>query len=83
MAFDLETLLPADTPKYMLPAWVGCIRWALNTPEILAEFRKDTGNMWEPGKTGLDRMIDEACDAEARFMDAFVRWVNVNIWGPV
>lgn len=75
-------LLPSDTPEYMLPAWLGCISFALKQPEMIAAFRKDTGNLWKPG-TGLDKMIDEATGADWHFIKAFVLWANVNVWGPL
>lgn len=81
--WTISALLPADTPEYMLPAWLGCIRYALGNPEIVAAFRHATGNKWEPGKTPLDRMIDEATGADRAWVEAFVRWVNVNVWGPI
>jgi len=79
----IESLLPADTPTYMLPLWLGCISWALQDDNCLAAFRAETGNNWAPGKTPLERMIDEATGSDRRFIFAFVEWVNVNIWGPM
>jgi hypothetical protein len=67
----------------MTPAWLGCINFAIGQPEIVAAFRRETGINWEPGKTGLDRMIDDAVGADWRFIEAFVYWVNVNVWGPI
>jgi hypothetical protein len=73
---DRPELMPDDTPTYMAPAWLGCIRWALGKSDILAAFRADTGNTWEPGRTPIDRMIDEATGADREFITAFVKWAN-------
>ncbi len=79
----LEDLRPNDTPAYMTPAWLGCLQWALSEPEIVAQFREETGNRWSPGRTVLDRMIDDTTGAPHHFIVEFVKWANVNIWGPV
>lgn len=79
----IETLRPADTPAYMTEAWLGCIYWAIGTADIVARFREDTGNRWEPARTPMERAIDEAAGADLAFVKAFVEWVNANLWGPV
>lgn len=79
----IEDLRPADTPEYMTPAWIGCLSWAIGTPEIVDAFRKESGLMWKPGRSGFERMIDEATGAERHFIEAFIRWANVNVWGPI
>lgn len=76
-------LMPADTPEYMAPAWLGCIHFALGEPEIVAAFRAATGNLWKPGRNGLDKAIDEATGADWEFIKAFVIWANANVWGPM
>lgn len=80
---NLDALRPADTPEHMTPAWIGCISWALGTPEIVAAFRADTGNRWTPGRSGFEQMIDKATGVDRDFIEAFIRWVNVNVWGPI
>ncbi|MBS0343805.1 MAG: hypothetical protein JSS56_25145 [Proteobacteria bacterium] len=67
----------------MTPAWLGCIHYALGNNEMLAAFRAETGNNWTPGRTGFDRMIDEATGAERAFLEQFIRWANVAVWGPL
>src|SRR6478609_2456928 len=74
---------PADTPDYMVDAWVSCLHWALGEEEIIAAFRRETGVRWTPGKTGIERMIDQATGADYRFLAEFVAWFNVAIWGPI
>lgn len=80
---DIETLRPADTPFYMTPAWLGCVSFALGNSDVVAAFRAETGNAWTPGHSGLERMIDAATGADQAFMEQFIRWVNVNVWGPI
>ncbi len=81
--FNILDLLPDDTPDYMTDAWIACIVWAAGEDGIMDVFRADTGFAWIPGKTGIERMIDQATGADQQFVEAFVRWVNVKIWGPV
>lgn len=81
--FDIMSLLPADTTKYMLPAWLGCVSYAANEPQIMDAFIAETGNRWRPGSNKLERMIDSASGADVAFIRAFVLWVNVNLWGPL
>lgn len=75
--------MPADTPDHMAPAWASCVSWAIKQPEVMAAFRAETGNTWQPGRTPMERMVDEATGADAAFMEAFVRFVNERIWGPM
>lgn len=79
----LLDLKPADTPDYMIDAWLSCLGWAIKQPEILAAFRADTGMTWEPARTALDRMVDEATGAPRQFILAFIKWANINVWGPL
>jgi len=81
--FTRPRLMPASTPDFMAPAWAGCLRWAVGKQEILDAFAHETGNQWKPGRSGLDRMIDEATGADRKFFEAFVAWFNVNVWGEV
>ena len=80
---ELDDLRPSDTPAYMHEAWIGCIIFAVQTPEIVAEFRQDTGLQWRPATSPIDRMIDEATGREKEFVVEFVKWVNVNLWGEI
>lgn len=79
----IEDLMPADTPFYMLPAWLGCIQWAIGEPAIVAAFREETGEWWIPARSGIERLIDEATGLDRHFIEAFIRWANVNVWGPI
>ena len=75
--------MPDDTPTYMAPAWVGCLYWAVSEPDVMTTFRAETGLRWEPGKTGIDELIDQATGADRQFIEAFVAWFNLRIWGPL
>jgi hypothetical protein len=79
----LESLMPADTPAYMAPAWLGCMHWAIGDADVIQAFRDETGNYWTPAKNNLDAMIDQATNADRAFVEAFIRWANVNVWGPI
>jgi hypothetical protein len=78
-ALDLTPHMPDD--PLMVPAWTACLLWAVQHPEMLQEFRVATGMQWQPGRTGLERAIDEATGADDAFVEAFVRWFNANVWG--
>jgi hypothetical protein len=80
---DIEALRPADTPAYMTPAWLGCIHWALGNDEMVAEFREDTGNGYRPPKNAIDAAIDKVTGADRDFLVDFIKWANVNVWGPL
>jgi hypothetical protein len=49
--------LPDD--PILAQVWVDCLRWSIGEPEILAEFRADTGCDFAPRLIPIDRMIDE------------------------
>jgi hypothetical protein len=79
----IEELRPPDLPDSMVDAWLGCISWAVGNAEVVEAFRADTGVQWRPGRTGLERMIDEATGADRKFIEAFIVWVNENLWGSL
>jgi hypothetical protein len=79
----IEDLRPVDTPEYMTPMWLACMSWAIGNPEIVEAFRNETGMRWAPGRSGLERMIDEATGMDRTFIEAFIRWANVEVWGPI
>jgi hypothetical protein len=53
----------------MTAAWVDCLHWSIGEPEILAEFRVDTGCDFTPRLTSIDRMINEATGRERAFVE--------------
>ena len=79
--FDPRALAPDGMPEYLLPAWVAFLRYSLGTPEIVANYRRDTGDSWEPGRTPIERMIDEATSMDVHFLQSFIPWVNRELWG--
>ena len=79
MTSVLENLMPKN--PLMVAAWCGSIRWAIGTEEILQMFQRDTGNTWMPSRIPIERMIDEETGAGFKFVLAFARWHNQNIWG--
>ena len=80
---DIVALRPADTPEYMTPAWLGCVRWAASEPEVVDAFLRETGIQWSPASTPLERLIDQATGSDKELVSAFVRWANENVWGPL
>lgn len=73
---DLE-----PTDPLMAWPWYGLLRFCLSQPDCVAQFRADTGETWEPGRTPLDRMVDTATGREAAFLQAFATWMNQTQWG--
>ena len=80
---SLESLRPSDTPAYMTQAWVDCLIFAINQPEIVAQFREESGNNYSVGRTPIERMIDDATGRTQQFIVEFVKWANINVWGPL
>jgi len=76
-------LRPIDTPDYMTDAWIGCIQFAIGQPEIVEQFRRDTGLRWTLARNGFEQAIDTATGADRAFIEAFIKWANVNVWGPM
>ena len=75
--------MPDDTPRWMFPAWLGCMDYVLRTPDLVAEYREETGDLWEPGTTSLERMIDSATGRDQAFIRGFIQWANVKVWGQI
>lgn len=73
---DLE---PTD-PLMALP-WYDLLYYCLSEPECVAQFRADTGERWDPGRTPIEQMIDKATGREVVFFQAFARWMNQTQWG--
>lgn len=76
---SLDEFMPKD--PIMAGAWVGSLQYALGRADVMAAFRVDTGNTWEPGKTPIDQMIDKETGMDFDFIKAFAKWHNENIWG--
>ena len=81
MTADKRRLMPADTPDYMFPAWLGCMEFALGEASIRACFEKDTGLKWRPPENGLDAAIDKATGYGENYVARFIEWANVNVLG--
>jgi hypothetical protein len=67
----------------MAAAWIGCLSWASQHDKICAQFTADTGHrvFWMQRRVPLEAMIDKATGYEATVINAFVDWVNENLWG--
>lgn len=69
----------------MFGAWQSLLGYAISTPALREAFKRDTGlTLFEPPKTGLDALIDQATghtgDADKTLI-AFIEWVNCTQWG--
>ena len=65
----------------MLPAFIGCVQWALGEPEVMDAYRRATDDNWLPPKTIVDEMIDKATGADFAFCQRFSDWVEENVFG--
>jgi hypothetical protein len=74
-------LSPSDDS--MLSAWLGCLHWALGEQEVRGAFYKASGLRWEPPRSPIERMVDEATGADGEYLVAFAVFVNREIWGEV
>lgn len=74
----IADLVPSDPLE--LIAWAGFINYLAGNPESVEAFRADTGCDWQPPRTALDRMIDEATGHDLDFMRRFLVWAN-ELWG--
>lgn len=79
--FFLAPYMPSN--PLMAAAWIAHLRYCLGEEKIVTEFRKQTGNQWEPGETSMDRLVDGATGADKAFFIEFAKWVNANLWGEV
>lgn len=67
--------MPADTPDYMAQAWYGCMSWAIDNDEIRSAFEAETGHHYAAPQNGFEH--------ESAYVEAFVKWANVNVWGSM
>lgn len=75
----LEDLMPRH--PLFVASWVGSLRYALSREDVMVAFREQTGNRWQPGRTPIDQMIDQATGTDLVFIRAFAKWHNEHIWG--
>lgn len=70
-----------DDDPLMLPAYLGCLHWALGEDEVLARYRADTGDNFEPATNPIDKAIDRAMGRELQFLQDFSDWLERNYFG--
>jgi hypothetical protein len=73
---------PSDMPESARPLWAGALFAAVKDKNMVAAFTRDTGVVYNPPKSGFDRMIDEATGVDAKIAKAFCDWFNEKVWGP-
>ena len=74
---------PKDTPEYAHGMWAAALMAAVGMPEMLEQFKRDTGIswLWEPARSPIEMMIDGACGRDEKFAHAFGKWFNEKVWG--
>lgn len=82
---DQGQFLAPYVPRDMLMAgpWFAHLQFCLGREDIMQAFRAETGCQWQPGRTPLERMIDDATGAHREMLVQFAAWVNANLWGEV
>ena len=66
----------------MMPAWLGCISWAITQDDCLEQFQRDTGlDIRSLRCSPIEAMIDEATGRRRAMFVAWCDWVTVNLWG--
>jgi hypothetical protein len=83
MSLEIIDLQPSDTPDYMIPAWLGCISWVSKSPQIIEMYCQATGSTYQPARSPIEAMIDQATGRGESEVRKFVLWVNENLWGDV
>ena len=79
---DIDELVEEMDAALGHPAWRGFVLWALNDPEMQRQYTAETGKAWpRPARTGLDAMIDEACDVRSKHAEDFMLWATREHWG--
>lgn len=71
---------PEDNP-IMQGAWAACLSYTIRRTDAPAQFEAESGLKFTPAKNGIEKMIDDATGYEADFLEKFIDWFNVNIWG--
>lgn len=66
---------------WMEGAFLGCVSWALGKKELVDAYRAETGDVWEPARTAIDKMVDTATGSDKAFFEGFARWVADNVFG--
>lgn len=85
---DIKPLPPRDIVKeclpehdhFMAPAWIGLLRYASTSDEIVKSFEKDTGLKFE-FPNGIEGMISESTGHTEDLIFKFAHWVTKNLWG--
>lgn len=70
-----------DDNPIMYGAFVGCVSWAIGNPEIMAWYREETGDRFQPPKNAIEESIDKATGNDLAFLQRFSDWVEVNLFG--
>lgn len=69
-------------------AFAGFLSFSMNkdAPDFIDEFRKESGLQIILQRTGLDKMVDDACGLDMaaenkKTLAAYIDWLIVNHWG--
>ena len=80
-----ETSGPVSDGDLMVGAYVGFLNWAVAEPDMLAQFKEETGLSFPASpRSGLEAMIDAACKVDETTdmtMLKFIVWVTECHWG--
>lgn len=70
-----------DDDPLMYGFFIGCVRWALGKPEIMARYQAESGDQFQPALNSIERMIDKVTGNNLAFLQCFSDWVEINLFG--
>jgi hypothetical protein len=77
--FPLDQYIPDD--PLMAAPWLSAFGVAILNKDIMAAFKAETGLSWNPPKSPIEQMVDEATGYQEEVIVAFAAWFNANVWG--
>lgn len=69
--------------ELMFDAFIGCVIWAAQEPEIVKRFQSDTGTNLGAffSRSPIEKMVDKATGFQRDIFIKWCDWVTVHIWG--
>lgn len=66
---------------WMYGDYIGFFHFALGDQVLLDQYRKFSGNNWQPAETPEGRMIDKAAGADLEFLQGYSDWLVEKVFG--
>ena len=68
-------------PPIMVHFWMDRLMDAIKDPDTLAEFREDTNCDWQPPRSPIEHMVDDASGVGFQVAKDFAKWWTAKHWG--